>query len=71
MCKQKPNVIQKLRKEEKNIIKKALDLDLDYHAIDCIERIKSTGQDTLVAFMDNSKEESIIKYKVYDRKSLA
>ena len=69
MCKQKPNVIQKLRKEEKNTIKKALDLDVDYHAIDRIERIKSTGQDALVAFMDNSKEESIIKYKGYDRKS--
>ena len=62
-------MIQKLRKEEKNTIKKASDLDVDYHAIDCIERIKSTGQDALVAFMDNSKEELIIKYKGYDRKS--
>ena len=41
---------------------------MDYHAIDRIERIKSTGQDALVALMDNSKEESIIKYKGYDRK---
>ena len=69
MCKDKPNIIQRLRKQEKNTIKKALDLDVDYHAIDRIERIKSTGQDTLIAYLDNSKEESIIKYKGYDRKS--
>ena len=69
MCKKNPNVIQKLRKNELNIIKKSMDLDVDYHAIDCIDRIKSTGQDTLVAYMDGSKEESIIKYRGYDRKS--
>lgn len=68
-CKKKPNVIQKLRKSELNVIKKSMELDVDYHAIDRIERIKSTGQDTLVAYMDGSKEESIIKYIGYDRKS--
>ena len=69
MCEKNPNVIQKLRKKELTIIKKAMALDVDYHAIDRIERIKSTGQDTLVAYMDGSKEESIIKYRGYDRKS--
>ena len=68
-CKKNPNVIQKLRKSELNAIKKSMDFDVDYHAIDRIERIKSTGQDTLVAYMDGSKEESIIKYVGYDRKS--
>ena len=68
-CKKNPNVVRKLRKNELRTIKKSLDLDVDYHAIDRIERIKSTGEDTLVAYMEGSAQESIIKYKGYDRKS--
>ena len=42
---------------------------MDYHAIDCIEHVKSTGQDTLIVYLDNSIEKSIIKYEGYNRKS--
>ena len=69
MCKKKPNKVQKLRKEELSTIQKALDLDVYYHAIDRIERIKSTGEDRLIAFRDDSTKDSIIKFKGYDRDS--
>ena len=69
MCKKKKNTIQKLRKEELNTIQKSLNLDVYYHAIDRIERIKSTGEDRLIAYLDDSPQESIVNFKGYDRNS--
>ena len=58
-------------KEVRKKIKKTMDLYVDYKEIERIERIKSTGNDAIVFTHPDPrmKDDTIIKYKGYDRKS--